>query len=70
MGGTHRLASVGGDPSDQRLQPLGTPCAEHEPGATLRQMPRGGFADAAAGAGDRDYLAGNSRHNFPQSPLQ
>ncbi len=39
---------------DQRVEAVGAARAQHDLRAAARQLARGGFADAAAGAGDDD----------------
>src|SRR5690606_11120795 len=44
------------DVGDQRVEAVDAARAQHHGGAALGQQPRGGFADAAAGAGDQHDL--------------
>ena len=43
----------------QCFQPVEPARTQHQMSAQASQMPRGGFADAAAGAGDQHYLVGD-----------
>jgi len=54
-----RLAAGGGDLGDQGLQAVDAAGGQHQAGALGGEVAGGGFAQAAAGPGDDDDLAGN-----------
>ena len=56
------LAAGPGDFGGQVFQAIRTARAEDDAGAVPRQFTRGGFADAAAGAGDGDDFSFDSGH--------